>query len=73
VRGRVQDIGKVAAATLLDRIAFGNAGNPHIGQRALETEQAGQGFSTYRDHSARGMSEPGVVDRALTARPVEVG
>jgi hypothetical protein len=73
VRGPVQDIGKVAAATLLDLIAVGNAGNSHIGQRAVETEQAGRGFSTYRDNSARGMSEPGIVDRALTAKPVEVG
>jgi hypothetical protein len=73
VRGRVQDIGKVAAATLLDRLAVGHAGNTHVGQRALETEQAGRGFSTYRDSSGHGMSEPGIVDRALTAKPVEVG
>jgi hypothetical protein len=74
VRGRVQDIGKVAAATLLDRIAVGNTINSPVGQCVLETEQDGRGCSTYRDHSnARGMSEPGMVDRALTAKPLEVG
>jgi hypothetical protein len=75
VRGRVQDIGKVAAATLLERIAAGHSGNSYLAQqRVLEAEQAGRGFTAYRDNStARGMNEPGMVDRALTAKPLEVG
>jgi Bacterial regulatory proteins, lacI family len=74
VRLRVQDTGKVAAATLLERIAAGHSGHSYVAQRVLETEPAGPGFTTYRDHSTGGgMSEPAMVDRALTAKPLEVG
>jgi hypothetical protein len=74
VRGRVQDIGKVAAATLLEQIAAGHAKGSHVGQRVLETEPAGRGLHAYRDNSpASGLNEPAIVDRALNAKPLEVG
>ena len=74
VRGRVQDIGKVAAATLLEQIAAGRANDSHVGQRVLETAPAGRGLNAHRDQStASGLSEPAIVDRALNAKPLEVG
>jgi hypothetical protein len=74
LRGRVSDIGKVAAAALLDRLALAKTGNSPAAERAPDSDQAPSSFGAYPNHStARGMGEPGIVAHALTAKPLPVG
>jgi DNA-binding LacI/PurR family transcriptional regulator len=74
VRGPVNDIGKAAAAALLERIALGKTAHVPGSERAADSEPACPGFSGYRENpAARGIGEPGLVAHALTAKPLPVG